>query len=130
MHQPDEKTSLQSSEKTPFEQAWEEYRTTINSSQTEKVKFIEKCSKFASEWHDPVTAINEAITEVETRSQDYQKQSRKVVRAYLLPFMNALTSFTGIVDSLTTLNPIRSIVWGCLKVALNASAKFLVEHKI
>ncbi|KAG1898125.1 uncharacterized protein F5891DRAFT_1148495 [Suillus fuscotomentosus] len=120
MHQPDEKTSLPFSKKTLFEQAWEEYRTTINSSQIKKVNFIEKCSKFASEWHDPVTAINEAITEVETRSQDYQNQSRKVVRAYLLPFMNALTSFIGIVDSLTTLNPIGSIVWGCLKVALNS----------
>jgi hypothetical protein len=62
------------SRKTVFEQAWEEYRTTINSPQTKKVKFIEKRSKFASEWHDPSTAINEAITEVETRSQDYQKQ--------------------------------------------------------
>ncbi|KAG2096525.1 uncharacterized protein F5147DRAFT_716462 [Suillus discolor] len=101
MTSPDEKTSLPFSKKTLFEQAWEEYRTTINSSQIKKVKFIEKCSKFASEWHDPVTAINEAITEVETRSQDYQRQSRKVVRTYLLPFMNALTSFTGIVDSLS-----------------------------
>ncbi|KAG1749235.1 hypothetical protein EDB19DRAFT_1942102 [Suillus lakei] len=118
MHQPDETTSLQSSEKTPFEQAWEVYCTTINSSQNKKVKFIEKCSQFASEWRDPAAAINEAITEAE--SQDYQKQSRKMVRTYLLPFMNALTGFTGIVDALTTLHPIASIVWGCLKVAINS----------
>lgn len=87
------------SRKTPFEQAWEEYRTTIKSSQTKKVKFIERCSQFASEWRDPVLAINEAITEVE--SQNYQKQSQKVVSKYLLPFVDALQGFTGIVDALS-----------------------------
>ncbi|KAG1898128.1 uncharacterized protein F5891DRAFT_982041 [Suillus fuscotomentosus] len=116
MHQPDNTTSQ---EKTPFEQAWEEYRTTIKSSQTKKVKFIERCSQFASEWRDPVIAINEAITEVE--GQHSQKQSQKVVSKYLLPFVDALEGFTGIVDALSefyarpTLNPIASIVWGCLK---------------
>lgn len=115
MHQPDITTSQ---EKTPFEQAWEEYHTTIKSSQTKKVKFIEKCSQFASEWRDPVIAINEAITEVE--SQNYQKQSQKVVSKYLFPFVDALEGFTGIVDALTTLHPIASIAWGCLKVALNS----------
>lgn len=115
MHQPDETTS---SEKTPFELAWEAYRATIKSSQTKKLKFIEKCSKVTSELCDPAAAINEAITEAE--NQDSQKQSRKVVRVYLLPVLNVLTGFTGIVDALTTLNPIASIVWGCLKVAINS----------
>jgi hypothetical protein len=30
---------------------------------------------------------------------------------------------------LAALNPIASVVWGCLQVAINASVKFLVGHK-
>ncbi|PWY68963.1 hypothetical protein BO94DRAFT_299499 [Aspergillus sclerotioniger CBS 115572] len=110
---------------TAFARALEEYINKPRSSKSKTPPFIQKLQE-QQRSGVPLTGdvIKEDIVQLERRAED--RTAARAARKILKPVVQVLSTYSGLVDSLVSADPMpTAIIWGCLRAVIDCSQRFL-----